>query len=433
MNSPQTIARIFATVFAAGGWEENELFERAGRLLVKKGRWLRPLARRLVQAHPGAVRPRAEAIQAFLLADAGFLRAYHNDRIEFATLLGSQPAMVSSEITRHWDRSPPLRTPGELSQWLAISTRQLAAFTRQWRDPSGQIAAKHQHYRYRLLAKRPGQFRLIEAPKPRLKAIQHQILDELILGIPPHDAAHGFRRGRSIATFADPHVGQRVVIKIDLQDFFPSIRAAQVHAFYRTMGYPSLVADLLTRLCTHTAPANLWEETPNRQARLYGQRHLPQGAPTSPALANLCAYRLDCRLTGLAAAVDARYTRYADDLVFSGGQDLARAARRFAVHACAIAMDEGFAIAHRKTRIMQQGVRQKVAGLVVNARPNVARSDFDRLKAILHNCVRHGPDSQNRDAHTDFRRHLEGRVSFVEMINPHRGHKLRALLQQIEW
>jgi hypothetical protein len=160
---------------------------------------------------------------------------------------------------------------------------------------------------------------------------------------------------------------------------------------------------------------------------------LPQGAPTSPALANICAYRIDCRLNGLAQATGAAYTRYADDLVFSGDEGFEKCVERFSLHVAAILIEEGFAVHHRKTRIMRQGVRQYMAGLVANQRVNVVRTDFDRLKATLHNCVRHGPQSQNREAHPSFRSHLEGRVGFVETINPEKGRRLRQILERIQW
>jgi RNA-directed DNA polymerase len=96
-------------------------------------------------------------------------------------------------------------------------------------------------------------------------------------------------------------------------------------------------------------------------------------------------------------------------------------------------MEEGFGVNHRKTRVMRQGVRQHLAGVVANAKVNIPRSDFDRLKAILTNCVRSGPDAANRDAHTQFRAHLEGRVSYVASIHPKRGAKLRAIFEQISW
>lgn len=166
---------------------------------------------------------------------------------------------------------------------------------------------------------------------------------------------------------------------------------------------------------------------------MYAVPHLPQGAPTSPALANLCAYQIDCRLTGLARASGANYTRYADDLAFSGGEELERAVNRFSTQAAVILEEEGFRVHHRKTRVMRQGVRQRIAGLVVNEHANVPREEVDQLKAILTNCARRGPAGENRAGHPDFRAHLHGRVGFVEMIHPERGRKLRRLLDAIPW
>jgi hypothetical protein len=214
-----------------------------------------------------------------------------------------------------------------------------------------------------------------------------------------------------------------------------------VQAFFRTAGYPDAVADLLGGICTNAAPRRMWKTLGKgldplamAEARaLYAFRHLPQGAPTSPALANLCAYRVDCRLTGLADAAGATFTRYADDLAFSGGAEFARGVERFALRAAAILLEEGFAVHHRKTRLMRQGVRQYLAGLVTNEHINVVRADFDRLKAILTNCVRHGAESQNRDGHPAFRMHLVGRVGFVEMVNPVKGARLRKIFERIEW
>jgi hypothetical protein len=106
---------------------------------------------------------------------------------------------------------------------------------------------------------------------------------------------------------------------------------------------------------------------------------------------------------------------------------------RFAVQAAAILLEEGFAVHHRKTRAMRRGVRQHLAGLVINEHANVVRADFDRLKAILTNCVRHGAESQNRDGHPAFRLHLEGRVGFVAMVNPAKGARLRRIFEQLRW
>jgi len=228
---------------------------------------------------------------------------------------------------------------------------------------------------------------------------------------------------------------------MDLKNFFPSISRARVQALFRTAGYPEPVGDLLGGVCTNTTPRDVWnnlafdiDPVQLRETRsFYAEPHLPQGAPTSPALANLCSYRMDCRLTGLANAAGAVYTRYADDLAFSGNEEFEHCIDRFSTHVAAILHEEGFAANHRKTRVMRQSVRQQLVGLVVNQRMNVRRDDFDHLKAILTNCVRLGPESQNREAHPNFGAHLDGRIGFVESVNPDKGRQLRTLWEKIVW
>jgi hypothetical protein len=341
---------------------------------------------------------------------------------------------------RDW-KVPGIETVGDLAHWLRLTASELGWFA----DLKG-LARKGRnsnlrHYNYRILDKKGGSIRLIESPKAHLKLIQRQILTEILYQIPAHNAAHGFVPGRSIQSFAAPHVGKVTVLRMDLHDFFPSISSARVQAALRTAGYPEQVADLLGGLCTTATPNDVWLDhwTSVNMERLtwartlYGQRHLPQGAPSSPALANICAYRVDCRLQGLAMSGGAQYTRYADDLAFSGDSDFGSRIHRFAAQAGAILLEEGFTVHHRKTRIMRQGVRQYLAGLVTNQRINIVRADFDQLKAILHNCARHGPESQNTEDHPAFKAHLSGRVGFVENINPAKGLRLREIFNRIPW
>ncbi len=161
--------------------------------------------------------------------------------------------------------------------------------------------------------------------------------------------------------------------------------------------------------------------------------HLPQGAPTSPALANLCAFKLDLRLEGLAHALGARYTRYADDLVLSGPAHLRRALPRLGTWVAMMAADEGFTLNLRKTRCQGAAQRQTVCNMVVNQRLNVPRREFDRLKARLHQCVLHGPHLQNRAGHADWQAHLRGRVNWVAQLNPSKALRLQRLFEQIDW
>jgi hypothetical protein len=161
--------------------------------------------------------------------------------------------------------------------------------------------------------------------------------------------------------------------------------------------------------------------------------HLPQGAPTSPALANLAAFALDRRLAGLAAAVGAHYTRYADDLTFSGGADLHRTAGRLRRAAAATARDEGFRLNDAKTRYMTAAGRQRVTGAVVNVRTNVPREEYDRLKALLHDAALHGAAAANRDGVPDPRAHVAGRISWVAELNPDRGARLWERFGAVAW
>jgi hypothetical protein len=127
------------------------------------------------------------------------------------------------------------------------------------------------------------------------------------------------------------------------------------------------------------------------------------------------------------------YSRYADDLAFSGTTDLIRLAPFLQSLIGAITVEEGFKVNHRKTRLYTQAQSQRLAGIVINEKPNLPRKTYDRLKAILYNCVRHGPESQNRDNHIDFKAHLAGRVSYACWLNPAKGAHLQSLWQQIEW
>ncbi|TYC20045.1 RNA-directed DNA polymerase [Micromonospora sp. MP36] len=287
------------------------------------------------------------------------------------------------------------------------------------------------HYRYQWTDRG----RLIEAPKPRLRALQRRLLAEVLGPIPVHPAAHGFVPSRSAHTFAAAHAGQPVVVRIDLLAFFTHIPATRVYGLLRTAGYPEPVAHTLTGLFTtrtpHTVLRHAPADLPHRSARLAALRtgHLPQGAPTSPALANLCAYRLDRRLTGLADAFAVTYTRYADDLAFSGDLTNRRTTDLIAA-VTTIVRDEGFRIHPDKTHVRSQADRQLLAGLVVNHRPAAPRDEYDRLRAILHNATRTGLQAQNHTGHPAFTEHLTGRVAWIAHHHPTRAAKLARLLDQ---
>jgi RNA-directed DNA polymerase len=327
-----------------------------------------------------------------------------------------------------------LTTPEDLAAFFNLKLGRLAWLTHRFDEGGRPARERDAHYHFHWLRKRQGGHRLIESPKQTLRDVQQQILREILDKVPPHPAAHGFVRGRSIKTNAAPHVGRRVLLKIDLQNFYPSVKYSRVVAIFRSLGYPREIALWLARLTTSAIPAGIaFPEGDAAAVRTYTPRHLPQGACTSPALANLSAFALDTRLAGLARAYDVEYTRYADDMTFSGSGRFIPALKEFIPLASAIIRDERFTVHRSKRKVVRSNQRQMVAGVVVNARPNISRQQYDVLKAILHNCVRHGPASQNRQQHPEFAAHLLGRIAHVSHLNAARGAKLRTLYEKIDW
>ena len=353
--------------------------------------------------------------------------AYASDHRQFLDLsLDGNDALLASY------HLPVFHTPQELADWLGIRVGKLAWLVHRGTSDRRPQDEQRSHYVYRWDKKRSAsleasspnsrpvqtQWRLIEAPKQTLKGAQRKILAELLEKIPAHQAAHGFVRGRSIVSNARPHVGQAVVIKLDLQNFYANVTYSRVVAIFRSMGYCREAAIWLARLTTSAAPWSLAvPEGDEGLKSLYVRRHLPQGAPTSPAIANLSAFGLDVRLSGLLKKFGGNYTRYADDLTLSGSDDFRYALRCVIPLTEQIVRSERFRLNHRKRKVIRRGHRQVVTGVVVNAKPNIPRDGFDRLKAILHNCVKLGPSSQNRDGLSDFTAHLRGRIAFVKQLN----------------
>lgn len=339
-----------------------------------------------------------------------------------------------SDQAREWGL-PQWKSSGDLADWLEVSIEDLNWLAWIWRR---RDSAHYRHVWSQRDGRRP---RLFEVPRPRLKAVQRKLLHGMLAKVPPHPAAHGFRGGRGVASFVAPHVLQDVVLRMDLRHFFSTIRRAWIAAILQKLGYREDVADTLANLTCHRVPVDIVEEVRgelhpdaySQLRRLLTTPHLPQGAPTSPAFANLASYRLDCRLAGLAVKCGLNYTRYADDMVFSGERRSAVGRSRFRILATAIVMDEGFQVRHQKTRTMHRDDRQSVGGLVVNERPNVPRETYERLRAILFNCVRFGPESQNREKAPDFRAHLLGQIAYVKMVHPAKGERLRGLFDHIDW
>lgn len=326
------------------------------------------------------------------------------------------------------DGLPALYSVADLAAWLDLGVGELEWFA----DHGGWLrtaSPRLRHYRVWTRTKRDG-VRVIEAPKPRLREAQRRLLRQLVSRIPAHRAATGFLPGSSTAEFARPHAGQATVLRADLRHCFESITAPRVGDVFRRAGYPRAIARLLAELCTTATPADQLTGVPTEHAAHLRGRHLPQGAPTSPHLSNLVMRSLDRRLHGYAAANDLNYTRYGDDLALSGEQlnaDRALWVVRRVIEA------EGFTIHAGKMRIMHQHQRQTLAGLVVNDRPRVSRTEYDALRALLNNARRHGASSQNHAGHPAFRAHVMGLIAWVGASDPARRARLLDMAGEVDW
>jgi hypothetical protein len=409
------VASVLAAAFLAGEWTLDELVARARRAVGPRV-WLRSVALEVLRGYHRPPLDRPRELERFI----GVVIDRLNPRMP-PRLLRRPPVTPSAMAFRRWP-VPVLDTVGDLAAFLKLEAGELEWFA----DVRGleRVARDEalRHYRYTRIPRPSGPPRVLEAPKPRLKALQRRLLHDLLDFVPVHDAAHGFVGGRSARTHAQAHVGRRVVVRVDLEDFFAGVSAARVFGIFRACGYPEAVAHVLTGLCTNAVPVA--ESVPGhwRLSRRLAAPHLPQGAPTSPALANLAAFGLDRRLTGLAAAIGARYTRYADDLVLSSDAHL----RTPVATVAAIASDEGFRVNAAKTRVMGRGRRQTVTGVVVNERPNVPRAEYERLKATLHRASLDGPAGLDPTV-------LLGRIAWAESLNPVRGARLRAAFARVRW
>jgi RNA-directed DNA polymerase len=319
---------------------------------------------------------------------------------------------------------PVFRTAPEIAAALGVTVPELRflAFSRR--------VAAVSHYQRFQIAKKTGGTRIISAPMPRLKAAQRWLLDEVLQRVEVHDAAHGFRKKRSIVSNARPHVGAGVVVNLDLSDFFPTVTYSRVKGVFRALGYGEQAATLFALLCTEPDVEEV-ELDGRRWFVATGARRLPQGAPTSPAITNVICRKLDRRIGGVAAKLGFVYTRYADDLTFSAKApdhgDVGKLLRRLRW----LIGQEGFAVHPKKTRILRRGRQQEVTGVVVNQRPNVDRATLRRFRALLFQLDKDGPKDKRWGGSSDVFASAIGYASYVAMVDPERGKELVARARQI--
>jgi hypothetical protein len=312
---------------------------------------------------------------------------------------------------------PRLETASDVAAAIGIPEAELAWLTYH------RGAACIDHYHRFTIPKRSGGLRVISSPKKRLRKAQSWLLQAVLSPIEVHPAAMAFRPGRSIRENAAAHGGKAVVIRMDLKDFFPSITFRRVKGVFESFGYNEGVSTLMALLATEPPRVTAMLDGQRRFVSL-GQRRLPQGACTSPALTNVLCRKLDRRLTGAAGALGFTYTRYADDLTFSHPERAAPVGALFDL-ARGILTDEGFILNEEKTAVMRPQHRQAVTGLVVNGEPRVSRKDLRKFRAFLHHCETEGLEAVSQRLRRNAQAYAAGYLAFIHMVSPEQEAQIR--------
>lgn len=253
-------------------------------------------------------------------------------------------------------------------------------------------------YRTFRIPKKSGGERIISEPLPDLKEIQRWILDEILSNIRVSGFAKAYVRRRSIRKNAEFHIGKNVVLTIDIKDFFPSIGFGRVYNLFTRLGYSDSVSAMLSNLCC-------WNGG------------LPQGAPTSPTLSNLLMINFDKRVAGFIRKNKINYTRYADDLTFSGDFEPGKVIK----FVRGILPDFGLQINEKKVRVRKPGQRQEVTGVIVNEKIQAPREMRKKLRQSVYYIEKYGLAShldktENTKANHIY--HLLGIANFILFLNP---------------
>lgn len=229
--------------------------------------------------------------------------------------------------------------------------------------------SRDKFYRSYTIKKRNGGERLIEAPYPSLKMVQRWILDIILApSAVYHPSVVGFRQGKTILDNATPHLGHDVLLKMDIKEFFPSVTEPLVERYFMSLGYSLSLSGTLAYLCCK-------------------DYRLPQGAPTSPLLSNVLFVKMDWELDRIAVTEGLSYTRYADDLTFSG----ARIPIPFIKAVTEIAKDNNLRINKEKTRRSGKGSRKIITGVSISSgKPTIPRSLKREIRQKVHYILNYG-------------------------------------------
>lgn len=279
---------------------------------------------------------------------------------------------------------------------------------------AGMIFADDNFYSEASIPKKSGGVRVLHMPSLDLKYIQRWILDNILKNMHISSYAMGFCDQRSILSNAKLHTRQECVLNMDIKDFFPSIGFEKVFRVFSYHGYTKEMSYILAKLCTYRGS-------------------IPQGSPASPCLSNLVCLKLDARLSSLAKKYEANYSRYADDITFSGNAGIKKIEQITEM----ILGEEGFQVNPQKTRIAYKYQRQEVTGLIVNGEDVRVSKQYKRLLyQEIYYCMRFGVQNHMKKIKCEkafYKEHLYGKVYFVNMVEKEEGKKLFSLLENVQW
>ncbi|WP_397446079.1 reverse transcriptase family protein [Polaribacter sp. R77954] len=309
---------------------------------------------------------------------------------------------------------PVLQTAKDVADAMKIALSELRFLTFSRKN------SKISHYKRFKVAKKSGGFRLISAPMPRLKKAQHFILEEILNKLETHPKANGCVIGKSILSNAEPHVNKAVVINQDLKNFFPTITYNRIKGVFKSLGYSEQVAVIFALICSEPKILDISLLGENYFAQR-GNRFLPQGAPCSPAITNILCRTLDFRLDGIAKKYGFNYTRYVDDITFSGDKEQLKNISAILKYSRKIVKDENFVLHPEKLRIMKPHQRQEVTGVIVNEKPNVNKKSLKRFRALLYQIEKDGIQGKSWNGGNNVLAEIDGYANFIYQIDKIKG------------
>ena len=319
---------------------------------------------------------------------------------------------------------PILHNASDIASAMKISVGELRflSFSRKH--------AKVNHYKRFKMPKKTGGYRLISAPMPKLKKVQHWVLEYVLNHVKVHDSAHGCVKERSIKTNAIPHLGKAVVINQDFKNFFPSVTYNRIKGVFLTLGYSNQVATIFSLICSEPKIVDVSLLGENYFAQR-GERFLPQGSPCSPAITNILCRKLDYRLFGLAKKYGFEYTRYVDDITFSGNVESYSNITSLLKYSRKIVNSENFKLHPEKLRVMKRNAKQEVTGVVVNEKANIPKKTLKRFRALLFQIEKDGIEEKSWNNGGNVLAQIDGFANYIYQINPEKGIEYKKRVSEI--